>query len=226
MSGQELKQTRSSRMYVQMRTDILNGDLMPSSKLNVRDLSKTYESGLSPVREALNRLASEGLVRHVDNRGFVVSAVGVAQLQDLTQARCWMNEIGIRRSIELGDSAWEELVLVTCHRLSRIERVPYDGSNISDMEWNTAHKAFHQALISGCQSDWLMETCDQLFDSAERYRSLARVGGVSRNDPKDEHHEIMTAAVNRDADLAASLLTKHFEYTAHLVRDVVKDMID
>ena len=219
--GSEVKTTRASAIYLELRGAILDGSLKPGAKLNVRDLSDRFETGLSPIREALNRLAMEGLAHHTDNRGFVVSPVSVPELQDLTQARCWMNDIGIRRSIEFGDAAWEEAVLVNCHRLSRTPRDPADGSPGPDPAWNIAHKAFHQALVSACGSNWLVETCSQLFDSAERYRSLARLAGASRSDPRDEHREIMTATLDRDADLAASLLTDHFQRTAQLVRTVV-----
>lgn len=216
-----VKITRSSAIYVELRDAILGGALDPGMKLNVRDLGAQFNTGLSPVREALNRLAMEGLAQHADNRGFVVAPVSLTELLDLTQARCWMNDIGIRKSIELGDAQWEEDVLVACHRLSRTRRDPPDGSVGPDPAWNTVHKAFHQTLISACGSNWLIETCSQLFDSAERYRSLARLAGVSRSDPNDEHHEIMTAALDRDAELAAELLTNHFQKTAQLVQSVV-----
>lgn len=215
--GSEVK-TRASAIYFDIRRGILDGSLTPGAKLNVRDLSTRFETGLSPIREALNRLAMEGLANHTDNRGFIVSPVSLPELEDLTQARCWMNDLGIRRSIELGDAAWEEAVLVSCHRLSRAPRYPTDGSPKPTAEWDGAHKAFHQALVSACGSNWLIETCGQLFDSAERYRSLARLAGASRSDPRDEHHEIMTAALGREADTAATLLSEHFERTAELVK--------
>lgn len=221
IEGTEVKTTRSSAIYIDLRGAILDGALTPAAKLNVRELSDRFETGLSPIREALNRLATEGLVHHTDNRGFVVSPVSVPELEDLTQARCWVNEIGLRKSIELGDGAWEETLLVTCHRLSRTPRAPADGAPGPTPAWNQAHKAFHQALISACGSNWLIETCSQLFDSAERYRSLARLAGVSRQDPRDEHREIMTAALERDADTAGGLLTAHFQRTAKLVLTVV-----
>jgi DNA-binding GntR family transcriptional regulator len=217
----EVKTTRSSAIYLEMREAILGGSFEPGTKLNVRELGTRFGTGLSPIREALNRLAMEGLARHTDNRGFVVSPVSVPELQDLTQARCWMNEIGLRRSIELGGEAWEEAVLVTCHRLSRTPRAPADGSVGPSPAWNVAHKAFHQALVSACGSPWLIETCDQLFDAAERYRSLARLAGASRSDPRDEHQEIKAAALDRDAATATALLTEHFQRTAQLVRTVV-----
>jgi GntR family transcriptional regulator, carbon starvation induced regulator len=223
IEGAEVKATRSSAIHVDLRGAILDGSLEPGSRLNVRDLSNRYETGLSPVREALNRLATEGLVDHTDNRGFVVSPVSVTDLADLTQARCWVNEIGLRRSIALGTEVWEETVLLTCHRLSRTPRDGADGSPGPTPVWAQAHKAFHQALISACGSNWLLETCGQLFDSAERYRNLARLAGVSRQDPRDEHHEIMSAALQRDADRAVGLLNDHFRRTADLVLTVVKE---
>jgi len=221
--GSEGKTTRSSAIYLDLRSDILNGRLAPSEKLNVRELSNRFDTGLSPIREALNRLASEGLAQHAENRGFIVSPVSLPELMDLTQARCWMNEIGIRRSIELGDSKWEESVLVSLHRLTRTPRAPADGSVGPDAAWNVAHKAFHQALIAACGSNWLVETCGQLFDSAERYRSLARLAGASRTDPRDEHQEILAATLNRDAETAAELLTAHFQRTSELVQTVVRE---
>ena len=223
VEGIEVKTTRSSAIYSDLRDAVLDGSLKPGEKLNVRELSARFDTGLSPIREALNRLATEGLAQHSDNRGFVVAPVSLPELVDLTQARCWMNEIGIRKSIEFGDATWEETILVTCHRLSRTPRTPDDGTLDPTPEWNVAHKAFHQALISACGSNWLIETCSQLFDSAERYRSLARLAGASRVDPQGEHQDILTAALDRDADKAASLLTEHFKLTADLVQTIVKE---
>lgn len=222
-AGLEVKTTLASAIYYQLRNAILSGSFKPGAKLNVRELSARFDTGLSPIREALNRLAMGGLAQHSDNRGFIVSPVSLPELMDLTQARCWMNDIGIRRSIEFGDEAWEEAVLLTCHRLSKTPRTPDDGSVAPAPEWNTAHKAFHQALVAACGSNWLIETCSQLFDSAERYRSLARLAGASRSDPRDEHQEIMTAALDRDADKAAMLLSDHFGRTAELVKSVVAE---
>jgi len=221
----ELKTTRASAIYIDLRNAILSGTLSPEAKLNVRSLSDQFQTGLSPIREALNRLATEGLAHHADNKGFVVSPVSLDELDDLTQARCWMNDIGIRKSIELGGSDWEERILIASHRLARCPRVsksPGTETTIQpDLAWNTAHKAFHQELISACGSPWLIETCSQLFDSAERYRSLARLAGTSRRDPRDEHQDILNAALDRDAERTANMLTEHFKRTADLVRSVI-----
>lgn len=220
----EHKQTRASSIYVHLRREILDGTRLPSAKLNIRDLCETYSSGLSPVREALNRLSSEGLAQQLDNRGFKVQPVSVPELMDLTQARCWVNEIGVRKSIEHGGEDWEETILLSSHRLVRTPRVLARDDTAPNPDWAIRHKAFHQSLISACGSNWMIDTCSRLFDAAERYRNLARIAGVSRSDPRDEHQEIMSAAVDRKADHVVELLNSHFTKTAHIVQSVVADV--
>lgn len=219
----ESKITRSSEIYHELRNSILNCTLSPGTKLNVSALRAQFDTGLSPIREALNRLATEGLAQHLDNRGFIVAPVSLPELMDLTRARCWMNDIGVRESIKHGDAAWEEAVLVSCHRLSRTLRTTVEGAIVPDAAWNKAHKAFHQTLVSASGSDWLIDTCSQLFDAAERYRSLACLAGASRSDPQNEHQEIVNAVLDRDEDRAADLLTSHFNRTAELVQTVVSE---
>lgn len=220
----EHRPTRASSIYLLLRNEILDGKLLPGAKLNIRDLSKTYSSGLSPIREALNRLSAEGLALQADNRGFKVQPVSVPELVDLTQARCWVNEIGVRESIEKGNTAWEEAVILSCHRLKRTPRFLPEEEMIPNPTWAIAHKDFHQSLISACGSNCMIDTCSRLFDAAERYRNLARGAGVSRSDPRDEHQEIMSAAIDRKTDLVIELLNSHFKRTAQLVQTVVGEV--
>lgn len=223
MLDHDEKRTRASMAYRQLRNDIISGSLLPGAKLNIRELSELIDTGLSPLREALNRLSAEGLVCQSDNRGFTVRGVSVPELLDLTQARCWLNEIGLRESIKAGDAAWEERILVACHRLGRTQRTRTEDDAGLNPAWNVEHKNFHQALISACGSPWLIDHCSHLFDSAEQYRSLARLAGVSRNDPRDEHQDIMRAALDRKADVAVELMNAHLRKTADLVQAVVRD---
>ena len=215
------KQTLASSIYAQLRGEILVGSILPETKLNIRDLSERFSVGLSPVREALSRLAAERLVRQSDNRGFAVMPVSVPELLDLTKARCWVNETGLRQSIAHGGLEWEEGVLLAFHRMSRTPRHLGEGSNDRNPAWEEAHRAFHQSLIAGCGSDWLIEICERLFEASERYRHVGRLAGLTRAPLEDEHRIIMQAAIDRKADEAVELLNAHFQRTAALVQQVV-----
>ena len=215
--GQE---TLASAVYEQLRQDILTVTLPPETKLNIRALCDRFAVGLSPVREALSRLSMESLVLQVDHRGFTVAPLSLADLQDLTKARCWIDGLGLRQSIEIGDAAWEEGLLVSYHRLSRTPRFASEDNRTRSADWEAAHKQFHQQLVGGCGSRWLTTISGQLFEAAERYRHLGRLAGKSRM-KEDEHRGIMDAALAHKADRAVELLTLHFNKTAELVTAVI-----
>ena len=217
------KQTLASSAYDSLRQAIITGALAPGERLRIRVLCDRLAMGLSPVREALSRLSSEGLVAQQDHRGFSVAALSLEGLDSLLRARIWLNEIGLRESIRHGDAAWEEHAVLTMHRLSRTKRHLDGDKAIRNPAWETAHQAFHAALVAGCRSDWLTGFCAELFEAAERYRHVARLAGRQRPANEQEHRAILGATVARDADRAVRLLSEHFERTGELVRAVLRE---
>jgi GntR family transcriptional regulator, carbon starvation induced regulator len=214
------KETLASTVYGRLRRDILTVELPPNAKLNIRSLCERFSVGLSPVREALSRLSRENLVRQTDHRGFTVAPVSKADLHDLTKARCALDGMALRQSIEGREQSWEEQLLVSYHRLFRTPRFDGADTKLRSPAWEDAHRQFHAALVAGCGSQRLMAISGQLFEAAERYRHLGRIAGKSRAQG-DEHRPIMEAALAYDADLATRLLTCHYQTTAELVETVL-----
>ena len=209
-------ETFASAAYDRLRRDIISGDLAPGEKLHIQRLCERYDVGLSPLREALNRVSRDGLVQQNDLRGFSVVPLSEEDVEDLTRARCWVNEIALRQSIARGDAAWEEGVVLAYHRMSR---APQPGGNSDSRAWADAHRAFHASLISACGSKRILAFCEQLFDSADRYRFLNRERVNPRRQRRDDHKAIMEAVVARDANKAVLLLMRHFQRTADFGRE-------
>lgn len=217
-----VERTHASNVYEQIRIDIINGTLPAASKLKTRILAERFDVGLSPIREALSRLSTEGWVRQSDRKGFSVVPVSVDELWDLHNARCMLNEAGLRASIKFGETAWEEDVLLKCIRISRTQR-PADMTVGAEAEkWNVMHRAFHTSLISACKSKRIIHYCEQLFDEIERYRRLGLSSNNGRSRVADEHKEIADAAVARDPEQAVQLLTSHFTRTVEQVEQVIR----
>ena len=213
--------TLASSVYDMMRQDILKGDLPPGEKLRVEYLRDRYGVGASPIREALNRLSVDGVVMRVDQKGFRVATVSVAELDELIKTRCWLEETAIRESIAAGDDAWEERLVLAFHRLSKAPRSAEQITYAINPDWEVLHRAFHLALIGACGSRWLISYCEQLNDLADRYRQLAVRVTYPRRNELDEHKAIMDAAVNRDSDRAVEVLMDHYRRTAAIIRDSV-----
>jgi GntR family transcriptional regulator, carbon starvation induced regulator len=209
--------TLTSAIVDRLRRDIVTGQLPPEQWLRIEVLKLRYDSGASPIREALNRLCSEGLVVQHDQRGFQVAPVSIEDISDITRTRGLIYEIGLRESIALGDLAWEEGVLVAFHRLSKANQIGDGPEDSIDHDWQILHKEFHRSLISACQSRWLIEFSDLLWDLTERYRFLAYHHRPEfRENIRAEHQALVDATLARDAETAIGLIKGHIQHTATL----------
>jgi len=198
----------TSSVYEQIRAEVLTGKLRPGEKLSPAGLRDRFGTGGSPVREALNRLLSEGYVSLEDNKGFRVASVSQQELRELVTARCWVDGISVSEAIKEFDIAWEENLVLALHRLSKVSRInPQQYA-----EWERLHKAFHVALVSGCGSRWMVKTSGRFFDAAERYRMLAE-NYVSERNELEEHREIVDACLERNPKRAVELIKLHYART-------------
>jgi DNA-binding GntR family transcriptional regulator len=210
------KGTLASAVYGQLRDDLLHGLLEPESKVRVEWVVSRYGAGASPVREALNRLASEGLLGRHDQRGFFVMPISIDDLSELTRTRCWLEELALRQSLQNRTPAWEEALVLALHRLSRAPRWLEQDPPTTNPEWEKLHRAFHRALIGACGSRWLIGFCDQLADQAYRYRQIARAGHTAKRAELDEHKLIADLALDGDADGAVAALMSHYRLTTEM----------
>jgi DNA-binding GntR family transcriptional regulator len=212
-----LTTTQATTLCDRLRQDLLEGRLKPRRKLQMRFLMEQYQAGQTPIREALNRLASEGLVEQRDQRGFVVAGISMDELRELTRTRCWLEERALRESLSTASAEWEEGLLLACHRLSKTPRSLASDRFDSNPEWERLHRRFHRQLIGGCGSRWLIAYCEQQADLHYRYRQLSIRKIYPRRDVKDEHEAITKAAVDGDADRAVALLMAHYQSTADII---------
>jgi DNA-binding GntR family transcriptional regulator len=214
--------TMADAIEAQLRIDVIAGTLEPSSALKMGDLRQRYRVGTSPLREALTRLAGEGLVELEPNKGFRVKALSPEDLADIAYMRTALETSAIRTAIARGDDAWEAGIVSTLHRLVRAtERTGTDRSSLDD--WQVAHDAFHQALVSACGSPRLLAEQRRLADQHARYRRFL----MAENFPRDllivEHRNLAEATLARDAEKAARLLSAHLAITSDFYARILRE---
>jgi GntR family transcriptional regulator, carbon starvation induced regulator len=199
--------------FRQLRRDVLIGTFAAGNKLKLDQLQEHYGLSSSPLREALSRLAQEGLVRADERRGFRVAALSAADLADITRMRLMIDLEALANSIDEGDDEWEASLVAAYHRLEKIEGKLSDGPVILNDEWSDLHRAFHTALLCACPSERLRAWSASLFDQAERYRrASARMRQTARR-KSNEHRKIMDATLGRDKKTACALLEEHIKST-------------
>jgi GntR family transcriptional regulator, carbon starvation induced regulator len=214
------RSTQASSVYEQMREDIVACRILPDEKMQMEALRAKYGVGLSPIREALNRLFTEGLVTQVDQKGFRAAPMSLAELEDVTLARRWIGMSALKASMEHGGADWEERILLAHHRWERgLKESSAEGHHSNKI--HRLHSDFHLALLSACGSDWMLGFWVKAFDFAQRYQVMSiRSGFPSRRDPVKEHRDLMEAVLAHDLERSLALHDRHLEITASLVREI------
>jgi DNA-binding GntR family transcriptional regulator len=213
--GAEGPRSQTSFAYGRLRQDILSGRLKPGDKLKVVDLGEALEVSPGAIREALSRLVPEGLTVSRDQRGFIVAPLSISDLEDLTDLRCEIEAVALRRSVERGGVDWEARVLAAAHRLKNT-RQRVEGDNALLPEWVEQHGAFHAALVAACGSQRLLELHARLYEQSERYRGLSAHMTEARNVPA-EHQELVDAALARNVDRLVGSAVSHMRTTTRLI---------
>jgi DNA-binding GntR family transcriptional regulator len=203
--------TMSTQLTNRLREEIISGSLKPGAKINLALAREHFGVSLSPLREALARLVSDGLAEFEDNRGYRVAPVSLKNLAEVTQLRLEFECSALRHAMTVGDVDWEADVMRDLYRLNRIVRDSAHPETLA--QWEAAHSAFHMTLLAGCDMPLLQNACRVLHNLNDRYRRIfLRSAGGDRN-VAAEHTEIATLAVRRDIKPACDSLRDHIQRT-------------
>jgi DNA-binding GntR family transcriptional regulator len=213
-----IARTKTERVYEQLRADILAGRHAPGQRLRYSELCAHYETSMGGLREAMLRLAEQGLVRGEPQQGFQVIELSADDLRDLTDARLELESLTLRHALVEGDIDWEARLIAAHHRLSRTPQLDADDPERLSDQWVAAHAEFHRTLLDGCANQRLKDMAGSLRDAAELYRRWSvPLGHDSERDIDAEHAAILAAALARDIDGAVRNLRTHIAHTTDIL---------
>lgn len=209
--------------YDQMVEEILSGHLAPGSKIALVELMRRFFQTTTDLRQAIVRLTNEGLVHQDGPAVLRISPVSVADLEELTATRVFIERETLVRSVQTGGAAWEAAVMDSYAVLAED-----DPSRAGDMRaavdaWEQRNHIFHTALIAACPIRRLREISDNFYRQHERYRRLL---GGRRPVPQAallEHQALHKAAIAREAERAGDLLVEHIRNSAASLADGIAD---
>ncbi|HWV54961.1 GntR family transcriptional regulator [Pseudorhodoplanes sp.] len=218
--------SEAERAYQTLRREILNGEWIPNERLRPQALQQRFALGLTPIREALMRLAVDGLVLGESQRGFRACGVSSEEWHDLMSARRELERSCLRRAIERGGADWEARITDAMEQLARTP-LPRSASDRKAAElWEVRHRNFHFALVSACGSSWRLRFWNTLTDHSERYRKLRllrrKESAAKVRDAVGDHRAIMEAVLSRDSAQAAKLMDAHLATTEQAIAGLLK----
>ncbi|MEX5718242.1 GntR family transcriptional regulator [Geodermatophilus maliterrae] len=199
--------TKSELAYARVREMILTGELAPGAVLNQAAVAHRIGISTTPLREALRRLAQQGLVELGAHRDARVAPLDATEARDLVELRQDLDPLAAglaahrRTAADLAGMA---------DSLDRLESLPDDPSPAQ----LAGHRRFHAALYRASHNALLVEVLDGLWDKTDRYRRHALRAGRSdeeRARRAEEHRLLVEAVQDRDAAAATELMRRHVE---------------
>lgn len=191
------------RVYDHLREEILDGRLQPGAELAEVALSELLGVSRGPIREAIGRLASEGLVTVRPRRGAVVRPLSRTEFLELYQVREALEMMAVKLAVpRLQADDFEALQAL-------IDRMATHAERDEVTEFFEVNVEFHSRLIEASGNGKLRELYRQLLGQLGRYRlrSLTLRGNLGRS--VSEHAAILRAAKRGEAERAAHLMAEH-----------------
>ena len=193
-----------SMAYANLRSLILAGDLAPGSRLAQAELAKQLGTSRTPVREALRRLAGEGLVEFHPNRGFRTSDLGLDAV---------LRRLEVRLLVEPGISALAAERREDAHLQAMRASIARELVAPNAGEAHDASREFHLLLARATGNSEVERVLDSLWISEVGQRLMARRAAEHdwRQDDAREHRAILDAVEGGRADQARLLMEAHIQ---------------
>lgn len=195
--------TLAEQVYHRLRSDILNNVYPADAALPEKSLAAQLNVSRMPVREALHRLAADGLVTLRPRHGAAVSSLSPQQFLDAYRVREALEELAIKLALP-------HLTASDMEVLSQLQADMRTHAGAGDADsFFAANHAFHALFIERSQNDYLKNIYFPLMDQMRRHTpsSLGLRGGLERS--IEEHQAILDAIRTGDAEEATRLLREH-----------------
>jgi DNA-binding GntR family transcriptional regulator len=200
--------TESERVYRLLKDEIMNGTRPPGSQLSQESIAASTKTSRTPAREAVVRLAADGLVRLTPGYGATVSEISLRDFLEVNYLR-WILE-GHAAQLAAATIPTEVVESYAAELLSMQNQDNIDPGLIADID-----QRIHRAIASHCGNRRL----DQLIEQLNAVNAIARSRDVARRSTSmiASLREIVDALSKRDGGLARNLMQAHIqEFSAAL----------
>jgi DNA-binding GntR family transcriptional regulator len=210
---EETKLSLAGRAYEGIKEKILTGAIAPLSTIDERRLMEELDMGRTPVREALQRLAFEGLVTIIPYRGTLASGLDMSDLDQIMEIRIPLETLAARHAAERISREEVEALreLVSGYDIPRLcaER-RFD-------ELLHLDQRFHDGVSLIARNKFVVRTLRNLRDLTWRfYIVYHKRHPAAPTDSFNNYVQIIDALERHDPDLVERLLEEHFRDTRHI----------
>ena len=195
------QRSQSELAYQRILDRVVSLEMPPGSVVNEARLREELGIGRTPIREALQRLARENLVRSIPHRGTFVTEVNITDLARITEVRVVLEAHAARLAAEKLSSADRE----TIDGLLALLR----GEVTDQRELMRLDRLIHRTVYRAARNPFLEATLERYFNLSLRLWYLVLDREVRLREAVDEHVELLQAILAGEGDRAEDIMRRH-----------------
>jgi DNA-binding GntR family transcriptional regulator len=195
-----------------LREMIVAGDLAPGEKINERELCEAFGVSRTPMREAVQALAKEGLIQLIPRRGARVTPMTVEDLEEVFPVMGALEAL----AAEMACARMPDAEITAIRELTEAMVAAYDkGDRPAYFQIN---EEIHERLFSAAGNETLIEMRRGLAARIRRARFRANLSAERWRQAVAEHVEIVDALERRDGAGLAAMMKEHIAHKLAAVR--------
>ena len=206
--------SQSEEAYARILERIVSLEMPPGSVVNEARLREELRIGRTPIREALQRLARENLVKSIPHRGTFVTDVNITDLARITEVRVVLEAHAARLAAEKLGSADRGSLQGLLDELRRTRIT--DQRDLMHLD-----QRIHRAIYRAARNPFLEATLERYFNLSLRLWYLVLDREVRLREAVEEHVELLRGILAGDAELAQTIMRRHVTNFEREIRKVL-----
>ena len=197
----------SDQIANRLRDMIIQNELAPGDRIREREVCKELQVSRTPLREALHKLASEGLIELIPNRGAVITRPSAEEIADMLQVLGVLEAFAGERVCEyISEQEVAEIKALQYEMLAAFARQ-------DRLRYFKLNQKIHLAIVKAARSETLFTLHARLNARLYRIRYQSNLKNETWGSALAEHDHILEALEQRDAEKLSTLLRQHLKST-------------
>ena len=193
----------SQKAYRILKEAIVRGDIESNIKLTLNEIAQYLGISRTPIREAINQLASEGLVKLIPNKGIMINEISIDDYQEILQIRAVLDgfiaELAAKKITDQEIPMMMEIIEDMKESVKKDNRLAYNDLDIQ----------FHDFLLKIADNHKLVEVYNHLILQSHQFRLRTLTLAYRMSKSLEEHRTIALKIKSRNPQAANTVSQDH-----------------
>lgn len=207
-------------IFEKLQQAIFSGKFKSGERITEKEIAEELRVSRTPVREALYRLASTGLIKIIPHRGFLISRWSSREIKDVIELRIALEVFAVKLAIQrILPNEINELKILVAKMEKAVKRKDI-------MKASQLNSLFHDKIILASKNKEFSEVTEPIKNKIYHFRIISISTPNRLEESLKEHKDILNALINKNIKLAQRLMSKHIQKVGSIIEKKLKEKED